>query len=267
MKIQTIFSVGAHLFAGTLLAMNKLPAPAIFVDLPEGKAFIIEAKTLPEGKPWVWYAPTLATYPNQGHAWYVERFMAKGISVAGINLGEVRGSPASSEKFTAFYNEMVKRGYSKKPLLLGQSRGGLMMLTWAMRNPDKLSGLVGIYPVCNLTSWPLKNSKEAVLKDYGLTEERLLADIQKYNPQYNLAGLAEKKVPLFMVHGTKDTLVPYEDNSKLIKESYEALGGPIIVKMIEGKGHQESAEFFKCTELVEFVLKTVSQQEKKQGEQ
>jgi hypothetical protein len=57
--------------------------------------------------------------------------------------------------------------------------------------------------------------------------------------------------------------VPYEDNSKLIKESYEALKGPVAVKMIEGKGHQESAEFFKSTELVEFVLKTVSQQGKK----
>jgi predicted esterase len=257
MKTQTIFSVCTYLFAGTLLAMNKLPAPATFVELPEGKAFIIEAKTPAEGKPWVWYAPTLATYPNQAHAWYVEQFGAKGISVAGINLGEVRGAPASSEKFTAFYNEMVKRGYSKKPLLLGQSRGGLMMLTWAMRNPEKLSGFAGIYPVCSLTSWPLKNSKEAVLKDYGVTEDVLLADIKKYNPQYNLAGLAEKKVPLFLVHGTKDALVPYEDNTKQIKDSYEALSGPISVKMIEGKGHQESVEFFKCTELVEFVLKTM----------
>jgi predicted esterase len=259
MNKQTILCIGSLLFAGTLLAMNKLPAPATFFELPEGKAFIIEAKTPAAGKPWVWYAPTLATYPKQVHAWYVERFMAKGISVAGINLGEVRGSPASSAKFTAFYNEMVKRGYSRKPLLLGQSRGGLMMLAWAMRNPEKLAGLAGIYPVCSLTSWPLKNSKDAVLKDYGLTAEVLLADIKKYNPQYNLAGLAEKKVPLFMVHGTKDTLVPYDDNTKLIKESYEALGGPIAVKMIEGKGHQESVEFFKCTELVDFVLKTLSE--------
>jgi predicted esterase len=94
-----------------------------------------------------------------------------------------------------------------------------------------------------------------------------LADIKKYNPQYNLAGLAEKKVPLFMVHGTKDALVPYEDNSKLIKESYEALGGPIVVKMIEGKGHQESVEFFKCNELVDFVIKTFTEQGKKQGAQ
>jgi hypothetical protein len=66
-----------------------------------------------------------------------------------------------------------------------------------------------------------------------------------------------------MVHGTKDALVPYEDNTKLIKESYEALGGPISVKIIEGKGHQETAEFFKCNELVDFVLKTIVAQGKK----
>lgn len=260
MKRKPTLFICVHVLAGTLLAMNRLPAPATLFELPEGKAFIIETQPPAEGRPWVWYAPTLGNYPNRVHAWYVEHFMAKGISVAGINLGEVRGSPASSERFTAFYNEMVKRGYSRKPLLLGQSRGGLMMLAWAMRNPDKLSGFAGIYPVCNLLSWPLKNSKSAVLSDYGLTEASLRADIQKYNPQYNLTALAEKRVPLFMVHGTKDALVPYEENTKLIKERYETLGGPVSVKMIEGKGHQESEEFFKCTELVAFVLKNIASQ-------
>jgi len=37
--------------------------------------------------------------------------------------------------------------------------------------------------------------------------------------------------------------------------------------MIEGKGHQESVEFFKCNELVDFVIKTFTEQGKKQGAQ
>jgi alpha-beta hydrolase superfamily lysophospholipase len=78
--------------------------------------------------------------------------MQAGISIAGYDLGEVRGAPASTAKFTLFYEEMVKRGWSPKPILLGQSRGGLMMLAWGMRNAEKVRAFVGIYPVCNLAS-------------------------------------------------------------------------------------------------------------------
>ncbi len=147
------------------LAVESLPLPVETFDVSGGKAFIMAAQNPCGEKPWVWYAPTLANLPNQQHAWYFERLLKQGISVAGVNLGEVRGSPASTEKFTAFYEEMTRRGYSPKPVLLGQSRGGLMMLTWAMRHPDKLAAFAGIYPVCNLASWPMKKSKDLVLKD------------------------------------------------------------------------------------------------------
>ena len=46
--------------------------------------------------------------------------------------------------------------------------GGLMMLAWAMRHPDKPRAFVGIYPVCNLAQWPMKG-KELTLADYAQT--------------------------------------------------------------------------------------------------
>jgi hypothetical protein len=45
-----------------------------------------------------------------GRKAYFEGFLHAGISIAGVDLGEVRGSPASTAKFTQFYDEMVKRG-------------------------------------------------------------------------------------------------------------------------------------------------------------
>ena len=69
--------------------------------------------------------------------------------------GEVRGAPGSTKRFTAFYDKMVSMGFSKRPILLGQSRGGLMMLAWAMRHPENVKAFVGIYPVCKpLTPGP-----------------------------------------------------------------------------------------------------------------
>ena len=186
---------------------------------------------------------------------YFEAFMKAGISIAGFDLGEVRGSPASTAKFTLFYDEMVKRGYSPKPILLGQSRGGMMTLAWAFRNPDKVKAWVGIYPVCNLASWPLKNSKKDTLADFAMAEADLVAKLAEFNPIDNLKGLLEHKVPMFVVHGDSDVVVPYDFNTKLLKERYEAGGGQISVKVIPGEGHKVGASFFECQELVDFVLK------------
>ncbi len=219
-------------------------------------AFVIAAPQPTAGQPWVWYAPTLgADLPGEGHRWYFEQFLAAGISIAGIDLGEVRGSPASNRKFVAFHQEMVRRGYSPQPILLGQSRGGLMMLSFAAEHPDKLRSFVGIYPVCNLSSWPLKNSKLATLADYGLSEAELTANLSQYNPIDHLDGLVKNNIPIFAVHGDSDTVVPLEENSGLLESRYQALSGEITVKVIPGEGHKVSTSFFECAELVEFVLR------------
>lgn len=230
-------------------------------DVGGRKAFLFAAPSPAAGKPWVWYAPTFQNgLATSGDKWfYFGRWTAKGIAVAGYDLGEVRGSPGSTEKFAAFHAEMVKRGYSPKPVLLGQSRGGMMMLAFAMRHPDKAGAFAGIYPVCNLASWPMKNSKAATLADYGLTEEQITADLARLNPIENLKGLAERGVPMFSVHGDSDVVVPLELDSGLLKQRYEALGGKCAVKVIPGLGHKVDPAFFQCEELAAFVLEAALQ--------
>lgn len=60
---------------------------------------------------------------------------------------------------------------------------------------------------------------------------------------------------MFVVHGDADAAVPYEENTRILKDRYEAAGGPITVKLIPGEGHKVSPAFFECPELIEFVLK------------
>jgi predicted esterase len=247
-----------------MLCIVLLAMPAAGQDTPrrtaetfeiEGhKAFVFAAPEPAPGKPWLWYAPTLKGVSLVGRKLYFDSLMKAGIGVAGFDQGEVRGSPASTARFSRFYDEMVKRGWSPKPILLGQSRGGLMMLAWGVKNPDKVRAFVGIYPVCNLASWPLKNSKAATLADFALPEEELVEKLRQFNPVDNLQGLIEKKVPIFVVHGDSDTAVPYDDNTRLLKERYEAGGGPITVKLVAGEGHKATPSFFECQELVDFVL-------------
>ena len=242
------------LCASAASAGDALPKTAEKFEVNGHTAYLYAAPKPAQGKPWVWFAPTLKGFSLAEKKVYFEGFLRAGISLAGVDLGEVRGAPASTEQFTLFYDEMVKRGWSPKPILLGQSRGGLMALGWAMRHPDKTQAFVGIYPVCNLKTWGMKNLP-VMLADYKLTEAELRARLTEFNPLDNLKGLIEKKVPMFIVQGDADKAVPYQENALILKERYEAGGAPITLKLVAGEGHKVLPAYFECRELIEFVLK------------
>jgi pimeloyl-ACP methyl ester carboxylesterase len=232
---------------------KTLPLEGELFEAGGRPAFLIPAKPVPmaETKPWVWYAPTLPSLPAVDEKWMFERFQAAGIAIAGIDAGESYGSQAGNTVFDALYETMTKRGYSKKPVLLGRSRGGLMTLSWATANPDKVAAFAGIYPVCNIASYP------GIAKAAGafqLKPEELQAKLREFNPVDRLDGLAKAKVPLFAIHGDIDKLVPLEANSGLLKERYTALGGPMTLIVPPMQGHTMWAGFFQCPELVSFVL-------------
>jgi predicted esterase len=62
-------------------------------------------------------------------------------------------------------------------------------------------------------------------------------------------------VPFGETHGDKDTIVPLEQNSAELARRYRALGGPMELRIVPGKGHEEVDEFFQCQAVVGFFLK------------
>ena len=221
----------------------------------QSKCFVLDGNSTAKEKPWVWYAPTLPRHPDPSHTWYIDKLIEQGIRFAGCDQGEVRGSPASISRFSDFYNEMVSKGYSQKPVLLGQSRGGVMMLSWAVRNPTKLSAYAGIYPVLNIRSWPMQWSLGVTLRDFEMDEKTFIQRIDEHNPINHLGGMAKAKVPIFIVHGDSDKVVPLEENSGVVERRYRELGGKVDVEVVPGAGHQVINAFFKSKNLVEFLIK------------
>ena len=227
-----------------------------------GELFRVEGRTAfvipPDGKtsdgatPWVWYAPTLPTLPGAEERWMFERFTKAGIAIAGIDVGESYGSPDGRGLYSAFYRELTeKRGFARKPVLLGRSRGGLMTLGWAAENADKVAGFAGIYPVCNIASYPgIPRASGA----YRMTPEELTTHLSEHNPIDRLAALAKAKVPLFAIHGDMDTLVPLEANSGEVRKRYQTLGGKMQLIVPAGQGHNGWPGFFQCRQLVDFVV-------------
>jgi pimeloyl-ACP methyl ester carboxylesterase len=231
-----------------------LPGERLSVDGRPGFIFMP-----PEGKrstpqPWVMYAPTLAGYPDGHEKWMHQQFLDAGIAVAGIDVGEAFGSPKGRQGLTALYAELTrKRGFALRPILLGRSRGGLWVTSWALENPDKVAGIAGIYPVFDLLTYPgLARGAPA----FGLSEAELKSKLGELNPINHVDVLARHKVPVFLIHGDDDKVVPLKQNSAELVARYKATGQGNLVTLIvaEGQGHNYWEGFFRCQPLVDFVI-------------
>ena len=205
-------------------------------------------------KPWIFYGATLSQYPDQAESWMHQKFLDAGIAVVGIDVGEAYGSPHAFPHFEALYQKMVKDGYSKKPALLGRSRGGLWVSSWAIKHPDRVAGIGGIYPCYDYTTYPgVKRAAPA----YGVSEQVLDAQQHKLNPIKRAGVLADAKIPVFIIHGKNDKVVPLAENSAALEGVYKSknVGELIDVIKVDGQGHSFWPGYFQCQELVDFLVK------------
>ena len=231
-----------------------LPIKGEVFSVDGGTAFLI----LPENRqpgirtPWVWYAPTLNGLPGKEETWMFQKFLDKGIAIAGIDVGESYGSPDGRAMFSSLYKELVEnRGMAEQACLLARSRGGLMLYSWAAENPKSVACIAGIYPVCNLTSYP---GLDRACGAYKLSSEDLAANLTTHNPIDRLASLAAAKVPIFHIHGDSDVVVPLEQNSSEVANRYKALGAEMTLKVVEGQGHNMWVGWFQDQQLIDFVI-------------
>jgi alpha-beta hydrolase superfamily lysophospholipase len=244
-------------------AIGEEPASIKKLILP-GEAFLVQdrpafilwppEKERRQPQPWILYAPTLAGYPDAHEKWMHQQFLAAGVAVAGIDVGESYGSPRGRELFSALYQELTtKRGFAERPCLLGRSRGGLWVTSWACDHPDKIAGIAGIYPVFDLRTYP-RLAKAAPA--YGLAADELEARLQELNPIARVSVLAKAKVPVFIIHGDEDKVVPLKENSAELVARYEAAGAKDVVTLlvIKGQGHNFWEGFFRCPELIAFAV-------------
>jgi pimeloyl-ACP methyl ester carboxylesterase len=231
-----------------------LPIPGEVFRVAGCAAFLISPAQTPSGQatPWVWYAPTLPGLPGPEEGWMFERFRDAGMGVAGVDVGESYGSPGGCDLFEALYEELTrKRGCSGKACLLARSRGGLMLYNWAVQHPLSVACVAGIYPVCNLSSYP---GVENACGAYGMTEAEFAENLRGHNPIDRIEPLAKAGVPIFHIHGDRDALVPLDQNSGELAQRYRRFGGEMTLRVIEGQGHNMWPGWFQCQELVDFVI-------------
>jgi predicted esterase len=236
--------------------IKKLILPGEAFECAGRPAFILWPKPelRSEPQPWIFYAPTLAPYPDEAEKWMHQQFLDAGIAVAGIDVGEAYGSPEARKLFEEFYVELTgKHGLAKRPCLLGRSRGGLWVSSWAADHPERFAGLAGIYPVFDWRTYP---GVEKAATAYGLSPQALEQQAAELNPISRIDRLAKAKMPVFIIHGDQDTVVPLKENSATFAEAYQRAGAESALKLViaQGQGHNMWEGFFRCQGLVEFAI-------------
>ncbi len=219
---------------------------------------VLPPKAAADGaKPWIWYAPTFVgakdALPDAEHDWLFGRLLARGMAIAGVDVGESFGNPAGRAVFTDFHRAVVKHyGLDRRACLLPQSRGGLMLYNWAAEHTDCVQCIGGIYPVCDQASWPGLDKSCAA---YGMSRGELAKHLAEHNPIDRLAPLARAKIPILHLHGDADALVPLDRNSGELARRYRVLGGPVELIVVKGKGHYVCPELFQNQRLLDFFLR------------
>ena len=238
---------------------KKLPLPGEVFGLQglheEHTAFVIsppeELRRRPQ--PWVWYAPTLPNLPSKAEVSMFERFLAAGVAIAGVDVGESYGSPAGVRAYQRLHETLVyERGFAPRPVLLARSRGGLMLYSWAIKHPHQVAAIAGIYPVCDLRSYPGLDRASGA---FQMSAAELRDALGDFNPIARVRPLAAAGVPIHHIHGDADRVVPLDANSAELQRRYEALGGVMTLEVPEGRGHDMWRGWFESRALVDFVLR------------
>ncbi len=210
---------------------------------------------------WLWEFPYWLGindgFGNLAHRYYIEKVLAAGFHVAGVDVGPSCGSPAAAEVCQEFYERLVADyGLHKRARIMGQSQGGLIAYGWAFRHPECVKRVAGICPATDFRSWPtLANVVAFPVKglDYGLSLEELNRRAAEFNPIDNLAPLAKSGVKILHIHGDEDKLVPMSANSTELARRYRELGGLAEIVVLPGLGHG-GQELYESTPLLKFLL-------------
>ena len=208
------------------------------------KALVVEPKATLPGRPWAWRGEFFGAFPNADIA-----LLEAGWHLAYIGVPDQFGSPRAMARWEAFHDRLVKdHGLGPKPALIGLSRGALYCMGWAAAHPDKTLAVYLDNGVCDFKSWPGGKPKGLgsgpgspqewanLLKAYDFKVDKDAIAYEK-NPVDHLEPLLEAKVPILLVYGDADKVVPHLENSAVLFDRYKAMGGPIERIVKPGQDH------------------------------
>ncbi len=132
-------------------------------------------------------------------------------------------------------------GLNEKCMPVGMSCGGMQAVYFAAKYPQYVAALYIDAPVLNYLSWPLGLGisqgacPDEFARDMGVPVTEMLN--YRNHPIDCKEKLLKTGIPIFMICGDSDTVVPYEENGKILADYFKAFGGNLTEIVKKGCDH------------------------------
>lgn len=161
---------------------------------------------------WIWKTEFLYAFDQAEQA-----LLKDGYTRVYYTVSHRFGSTEAVRLMHNFYLYVIKQFQLKgKCHLFGFSRGGLYAFNFALFYPEYVASVYLDAPVLDLKSWPPADSwdQEMLFKEYTLNKDTLFQ--YKGNPVDKLVDFFALNIPLLVVAGAVDDLVPLRENAGVL---------------------------------------------------
>lgn len=203
------------------------------------ESLLICPKTPDTAGRWVWRAEFFGAFDTADQA-----LLARGWAIAYHRVSNMYGCSQSVVYMREFREVLCDVfGMTGRAALFGFSRGGLYAFRYAVTWPEDVLALYLDAPVLDIRSWP--GGKGAGIGDPACWEEckrwycldEHSAWFFRDNPLDRIDELVRTGIPVLLVAGEADDVVPYAENGAVMAARMAAAGGRIHVILKPGVGH------------------------------
>jgi pimeloyl-ACP methyl ester carboxylesterase len=205
-------------------------------DFEGTPAKLIRPNCEPNGK-WAYKTEYFGAFPN-----LEKELLSRGWHIAFNKNFNRWAEPYDLERKVRFMKLMHSEfGLSVKCAMVGMSCGGMYAVKLAAIAPELVACLYLDAPVINLLSCPfgLGEGIDTIREEYVSVTGRDLPEMLSYreNPLDKFPILAENNIPILLVCGDSDKVVPYPENGALLDKYYREVGKPIQTHVKQGCDH------------------------------
>lgn len=186
---------------------------------------------------WIYKTEYLDAFPE-----LQSMMLAEGYHLAHVDNETRWCRPSDIERQGAFCQYLHQTyGLQEKCAVVGMSCGGMQGIYLAASFPEHVAVLYLDAPVVNLLSCPgdLGKGKSGFFWEFAENRGMTMSELIGYrnHPLDRFPDLLKAKTPIILVCGDSDSVVPYEENGKLLYDFYQEHGGTIELHLKKGCDH------------------------------
>ena len=204
----------------------------------EGKKAILVVPDQPdEKKRWLFKTEYFGAFPD-----FELEMVKRGFFLAYVENTTRWCLPEDTDRQAAFANFLHREfGLHPQCMTVGMSCGGMQAVYLAAKYPQVVAAVYADAPVMNYLSCPCgigaagSGMYDEFVKNTGLTVSRLIND--RHQPVDYIDNIIRSKIPVFLVCGDSDTIVPFEENGSVLYEKMKEANADITLVLKKGCNH------------------------------